>query len=137
MGVKRRAHNLNARHIDGTEKQAVLAALQFGLHDHCIGQIVTGDMPFFAGDEIMIAVANGRGLDGAGIRACIFLGDGIAQMHFTAGRGQDIALHLIGVAGLKHPTLDFAIAPAERIGHPAELLNDGHLGEQGQGQSAQ
>ncbi len=136
MGIEWGAHNANAGHIDGTEKQAVLAALQLGLHHHGVGQVVAGDMPFLAGDEIVVAVADGRGLDGAGIGACVFLGDGVAQVNFAARRRQDIALHLIGVAGFKHPALDFAVAPAQRIGHPAELLDDGHLGEQGQRQPA-
>ena len=47
-----------------------------------------------------------------------------------------IALDLIRVAGLEHPALRLAIAPAERIGDAPELLDDRHLREDRQRQPA-
>ena len=58
-------------------------------------------------------------------------------MALAAHHRQDVAVDLVGVEGFEHPALRFREAPAERVGHPAELLDDGDLGEHGKGEAAE
>ena len=68
VGVLRTAHHLHAGpgQVDHQQDMVaiVIATVETGLDEHVIGEVVRGDMPFDAVDDVVIAVAAGSGLQG-------------------------------------------------------------------------
>ena len=57
-------------------------------------------------------------------------------MDLAARDRHDEAGDLVFAEGLEHPALGFAIAPAQRVGHAPELLDDRCLSEMGKSEAA-
>ena len=143
VGIGGGADQSDARgfHID--EEEAVGAGMgaagELGLEDEMIGVIGAGDMPFLAVQDVIPALAPGRGLDRVDVRARLGLGDGIAFMALAADVRFDPGLHLMRRAGtgLDHPGRSRAVAPAQRIGDLADLLLDDDLLEAAEARPAE
>jgi hypothetical protein len=105
----------------------VRPAGQLALEEHVVGLVEGGHVPLDPVEDILVAVAGGRGRDGVDIGAGALLGDGVALAALSADGRDHPALQLLGGGHLGQPGRGGVDHPAQGVGDPADLLLDQHL----------
>ncbi len=121
--------DVDAGAVQVDEKEGVAVAgggVGGALDDDEIGHVAGGDMPFFAANEPVVAVADGRCFQLAGVRPGVRFGDGIAGVPLAIGRRTDIPFDLFG-GGVFEDDGRGPDQPAQAVGRFANLFVDDDL----------
>ena len=108
-----------------------------GLEEAVVGGVERGHVPLHAVEHPGVAVAAGGRRDRVDVGARALLGDRVALLALAADRGQQVALELVGGGDRREPGRGRGGDPAERVGHPADLLLDEDLLERGAAAAAE
>src|SRR5829696_3866026 len=100
-------HHPDAGAVDVEHEQGVGAGVgpagQLALEEHVVGVVEGGHVPLDPVEQVVVAVAGGRGLDGVDVGAGALLGDGIALAALTADGGRHPAVQLLLAGHLGQP----------------------------------
>src|SRR5215210_682593 len=105
----------------------VLATRELRLEEDPVGRVVRGHVHLRAVQDVIVAVPTGGRLDRVDVGAGGLLGDRVALVALASHGRLDPPFDLLRRADGRRPGRGRVNAPAERVGHPADLLRNEDL----------
>ena len=140
VGELRAADHLDAGPREVHHKQdmvtVMVATVQARLDEHVVGEVVGGDVPLDAVDDVVVAVTTSGGLQRRDVRAGELLGDRIGLVLLTPYSREQPALQLIIGSDISPPLRRGVHHPGQRVGGPAGLLLNQNLLQRGESRPA-
>jgi hypothetical protein len=125
--VRRRADYRDTVRRQVDDQQHMLVGRQLRLHEAVIGDVVRRHVPLDAVDDVLVAVALGRGLDRVHVGPCELLGDRIALVPLATRRRHEPALPLVVGRDVRPPRRRRAHDPCDAVRNAPDLLLHEHL----------